>query len=248
MVDAHGQLLLLFYDLALSIDGRGNVRAFTIFIVWLTMLVPLAYADEQLEKEIQPILDRMAEIYREDPNGSRLLFDELWLQDENILYLSEQFVNAFYGYGPVAAYWKPSWNTLYGYRELYTNLRVTLIAPGIALATMNLQYDMHAVTRTPLGGVSKLTLLLRKQEGDWKIQQFYETPMSLLSQARLMHEAALDPEFADYARAQNPQYDEFVETDASIAARKDAAPWAPRPRFRLPNWDTGSGATDTKSD
>jgi hypothetical protein len=248
MVDAHRSILLLFYELALSIDWRGDVRVFTAFIVWLTILIPLAYADEQLEKEIQPVLDRMAEIYREDPNGSRLLFDELWLQDENILYLSEQFVNSFYGYGPVAAYWKPNWNTLYGYRELYSNLRATLIAPGIALATMDLRYDMHAVTRTPLAGVSKLTLLLRKQEGDWKIQQFYETPMSLLSQARLMHEAALAPGFADYARVQNPQYDEFVENDASIAARKDGAPWAPRPPFRLPKWNTGSGATDKKSD
>jgi hypothetical protein len=99
--------------------------------VWLTVLLQLAYADEQLEKEIQPVLDRMAEIYQKDPNGSRLIFDELWLQDENIVCLSEQFVNSFYGYGPVAAYWKPSWNTLYGYREQYTNLRATRISEDI---------------------------------------------------------------------------------------------------------------------
>ena len=223
------------------------MKAFTGLIVWLTVLLQLAYADEQLEKEIQPVLDRMAEIYQKDPNGSRLIFDELWLQDENIVYLSEQFVNSFYGYGPVAAYWKPSWNTLYGYREQYTNLRATRISEDIALATLDLRYDMHAVTRTPLGGVSRLTLVLHKQEGDWKIQQFYETPMSLLSQARLTHEAALDPDFADYAREQNPQYDEFVEADASIEARKDGTPWAPRPPFRLPKWNTGSGASDGKA-
>ncbi len=154
MVDAHRLILLLFYELALSIDWRGDVRTFTAFIVWFTMLIPMAYADEQLEKEIQPVLDRMAEIYRDDPNGSRLLFDELRLQDENILYFSEQFVNSFYGYGPVVAYWKPNWNTLYAYREQYSNLRATLVAPDIALATMDLRYAMHAVTRTPLAGVS----------------------------------------------------------------------------------------------
>jgi hypothetical protein len=199
-------------------------------------------ADEALEKEIQPILDRMHEIYTEDPNGSRLIFDELWLQDENIVYLSEQFVNSFYGYGPVAAYWKPNWNTLYAYREEYSGLKATLIAPDIALATFEIRYDMHAVTRTPLGGWSRLTLILRKQNDEWKIQQFYETPMSLLSQGRRIHEESLDPNFAEYARKQNPQYDEFVENDASISARKEAAPWTPRPPFRPQQWTTGSGA------
>lgn len=205
-----------------------------------------ANADEQLEKEIQPLLDRMAEIYAEDPNGSRLIFDELWLQDENIMYLSEQFENSFYGYGPVAAYWKPSWNTLYGYRELYSDLRVTRIDDDIALATFNIRYDMHAVTRTPLGGNSRLTLVLRKLDDEWKIQQFYETPMSLLSQGRMIHEQALDPDFADFARKQNPQYDEFIANDASINARKSGKPWAPRPPFRPQAWMTGSGAKDTK--
>jgi hypothetical protein len=223
------------------------VKLLAVLIVWLAVLVLPVQADEQLEREIQPLLDRMEEIYREDPNGSRLMFDELWLQDENILYLSEQFVNSFYGYGAVASYFKPNWNTLYGYRELYSNLRATRIAPGIALATFDIRYDMHAVTRTPLGGGSRLTLILRKQDGQWKIQQFYETPMSLLSQGRLIHEAALNPDFADHARAQNPQYDEFVEGDASIKARKDNAPWAPRPPFRPPVWKTGSGATDQKT-
>lgn len=206
------------------------------------------FADEQLEAEIQPILDRMHEIYADDPNGSRTLFDELWLQDENILYLSEQFVNSFYGYGPVAAYWKPSWNTLYGYREKYSKLRATRISEDIALATFEIRYDMHAVTRTPLGGWSRLTLILRKVNDEWKIQQFYETPMSLLSQARRIHEIALDPDFAEYARVQNPQYDEFVAGDASIAARKQAPPWTPRPPFRPQAWMNDSGATKSKAD
>ncbi len=211
------------------------------------LLAMPVFADEALEKEIQPILDRMEEIYREDPNGSRKLFDELWLQDENIVYLSEQFVNSFYGYGPVAAYWKPSWNTLYGYRELYSKLRATRIADDIALATFEIRYDMHAVTRTPLGGWSRLTLILRKVDDDWKIQQFYETPMSLLSQGRRMHEESLDPNFAEYARGQNPMYDELVEGDAGIEARKKGIPWEPRPPFRPVNWgSTADKKTESK--
>lgn len=204
--------------------------------VLASVLAGPALADAKLEAEIQPLLDRMEELYAADPNGSRQIFDELWLQDENIVYVSEQFDNAFYGYGPVAAYWKPSWNTLYGYREQYSDLRATLLAPDIALANFNLRYDMHAVTRTPLGGTSRLTLVLRKVDGQWKIQQYYETPMSLLSQGRRIHEAALDPDFAEFARAQNPQYDELVKNDANIEARKSGVPWAPRPPFRPQAW------------
>ena len=224
------------------------MKRLMIVLALSTVCAMQAQADQQLEKEIQRVLDRMETIYEEDPNCSRIIFDELWLQDENIVYLSEQFVNSFYGYGPVAAYWKPSWNTLYGYREKYSKLRVTEIDPGLALATFEIRYDMHAVTRTPLGGWSRLTLVLRKQDDEWKIQQYYETPMSLLSQGRRIHEAALDPGFADYARAQNPQYDEFVAGDASIEARKTGAPWEPRPPFRPQAWMTGSGAgkQDTK--
>ena len=95
---------------------------------------------------------------------------------------------------------------------------------------------MHAVTRTPLAGWTRLTLILRRVDDAWKIQQFYETPMSLLSQGRRIHEEALDPGFADYARSQNPQYDEMVAADKNIKARKEGVPWAPRPPFRPPTW------------
>ena len=195
-------------------------------------------ADEKLTEEIQQVIDRMAEIYQNDPNGSRQIFDELWLQDDNIVYLSEQFVQAFYGFSPVASYWKPSWNTLYGYREIYSNLRVTRLDKSLAMATFDNRYDMHAVTRTPLAGWTRLTLILRKTDDDWKIQQFYETPMSLLSQGRRIHEESLDPNFVQYARGQNPQYDELVNADENIKVRKEGPPWVPRPRFRPPVWNS----------
>ncbi len=218
-------------------------KLLTLFFAGVICLQPLR-ADDQLQAEIQSVFDRMDAIYQEDPNGSRQLFDELWLQDDNVMYLSEQFVAPFYGRNNVMAYWKPTWNTLYGYRELYSDLRVTLLNPDLAIANVNLRYDMHAVTRTPLGGWSRLTLILRKVDADWKIQQFYETPMSLLSQGRRMHEQALDSGFAEYAQSQNPQYDELVEADENIKARKEGVPWAPRPRFRPPVWKSATGNSD----
>jgi ketosteroid isomerase-like protein len=213
-------------------------------IFGLVLTATAAKADQELQTEIQSLLDQVMQIYAADPNGSRTFFDEHWLKDDNIVYQSEQFVNVFYGYDQVAAYWKPSWNTLYGYRAIYSDLQVTRITDDIAIATYESRYDMHAVTRTPLAGWTRISLVLRKQDDEWKIQQYYETPMSLLSQARRIHEEALTPDFADFARSQNPQYDEFVAADASIRARKESPPWAPRPPFRPPAWTTGSGAQE----
>ena len=207
----------------------------------LTAFLPLCVlglttvrADEQLAREIQPILDRMHDIYAADPNGSRQIFDELWLQDDNILYFSEQFETIFYGYEAAKAYWKPSWDTLYGYREVYSGLEAMLLDEDLAIATCEVRYDMHAVTRTPLGGWTRLAMILRRTGDGWKIQQYYEAPMSLLSQGRRIHEEALDPAFAEFARSQNPAYDKLVESDANIRLRKQGVPWEPRPPFRPP--------------
>ena len=112
-----------------------------------------SHADDELTAEIKAVLDRMAEIYRDDPNGSRQVYEELWLQDDNLVYMSEQFIPVFYGADDVAPYWTPAWDTLYGYREVYSNVQATSLAPDIALATFEVRYDMHAVTRTPLGGL-----------------------------------------------------------------------------------------------
>ena len=194
-------------------------------------------ADEQLEQEIQAVLDRMHDIYANDPNGSRQIFDELWLQDDNIVYFSEQFETAFYGYDAAKAYWKPAWDTLYGYREVYSGLEAMMIDDDLAIATCDARYDMHAVTRTPLGGWTRLAMILRRTDDGWKIQQYYEAPMSLISQGRRIHEEALDPEFVEFARIQNPAYDRLVEGDVNIRLRKEGVPWEPRPPFRPP----GSG-------
>lgn len=214
------------------------------FLLWACCFVlglTAAQADEALVAELQEVIDRMQEIYMVDPNGSRQIFDELWLQDENLVYMSEQFLDVFYGHDAVAAYWKPSWDTLYGYREVYSNLQAAYLTPHIALATLAVRYDMHAVTRTPLAGWSRLALVFRQTEQGWKIQQFYEAPMSLISQGRRLHEEALDPDFAEHAQRQNPRYEELVSGDENINLRRYGVPWVPRPAFRPPS----SPATET---
>jgi hypothetical protein len=219
--------------------------------LWACLVYILIYtgplqAGDSLDQEIQVVLDRMHDIYAADPNGSREIFDELWLQDENIVYFSEQFEKIFYGYEAAKAYWKPKWDTLYGYREVYSSLETMLLNDDLAIATCEVRYDMHAVTRTPLGGWTRLAMILRRTDDGWKIQQYYEAPMSLISQGRRIHEEALDPEFAEFARAQNPAYDRLVDSDENIRLRKEGVPWEPRPPFRPPGFGGPSRDGDQK--
>ncbi len=60
------------------------MRILALLAVTTCFLATPVKADEQLEVEIQRVLDRMEAIYRADPNGSHQIFDELWLQHENI--------------------------------------------------------------------------------------------------------------------------------------------------------------------
>lgn len=183
-----------------------------------------AQSDAALVKEIEPVLRRAEVLY--DRNDSVAYFDELWSQDQNLVFMSEQFYPVFYGRKPVEAYFKPPLKNLYAYRERYANLEATYLAPDLAAVTYHVRYDMHAITRTPLGGWSRIFAIMRKENGAWKFQAQFETPMSLISQARRTHEEALSADFLEFSRQQNPKYDEQVARDRKIRQRRgDGVPW-----------------------
>ena len=77
-----------------------------------------------------------------------------------------------------------------------------------------------------------MIVVMRKTDDGWKIQQHYEAPMSIISQGRRIHEEALDPNFADFARGQNPDYDIIINNDANIQARKEGYPLGSTSAFR----------------
>ena len=184
-----------------------------------------AQSDAALVKEIEPVLRRAEVLY--DRNDSVAYFDELWSQqDQNLVFMSEQFYPIFYGRKPVEAYFKPPLKNLYAYRERYANLEATYLAPDLAAVTYHVRYDMHAITRTPLGGWSRIFAIMRKENGSWKFQAQFETPMSLISQARRTHEEALSADFLEFSRQQNPKYDEQVARDRKIRQRRgEGVPW-----------------------
>ena len=157
--------------------------------------------------------------------GYAAYLDQMFVPDENIMVQSEEFHPIFYGRKQVEAYYKPPTENQYAHREQYSNVEGTLIAPGLALVTWHNRYDMQAVGRIPLGGWSRMVAVMRETPDGWKFVSVVQSPMSLVSQARRIQEEALSPDFLEYARRQNPRYDELVSKDKRIQSRRAGLPW-----------------------
>jgi len=157
--------------------------------------------------------------------GYAAFMDEMFVTDQNIVVQSEEFYPIFYGRERVEQYFKPPTENLYAHREQYSNVEGTLLRPGLALVTWHNRYDMQAVGRLPVGGWSRMVAVMRETDAGWKFVTLVQSPMSLISQARRTQEEAVSPDFLDYARRQNPDYDELVANDKRIKSRRAGLPW-----------------------
>jgi len=206
---------------------RSTLTAFAVAIAVIGAPggAAVGQSDPALVREIEAVLHRAEAIH--DQNDSARLFDELWLQGPNIVFMSEQFYPVFYGREPVEAYFKPpGGRNMYAWRTRLSNVEAMYLAPDLAFATYEGRYDMHAYTRTPLGGWTRKVAIFQRTAEGWKYVADFETPMSLISQARRMHEEALSADFLAFSRRQNPQYDEQVARDRKIRQRRgEGVPW-----------------------
>jgi len=157
--------------------------------------------------------------------GYAAFMDQMFVSDSEIMVQSEEFFPVFYGRDQVTAYFKPPTENLYAHREVYSNIEGTLLRPGLALVTWHNRYDMQAVGRLPVGGWSRMVAVMRKVGDDWKFVSLVQSPMSLISQARRIQEEAVSPDFVEYARKQNPDYDALIAADKRIASRRAGLPW-----------------------
>jgi len=210
----------------MSAPARILMRDFPRFVLTLLLVSGAASAasDPKLAAEVEATLRQGEALY--DRNDSEAFFNQLWSGDQNLVFMSEQFYPVFYGRRPVEAYFKPPMKNLYAYRERYSDIEAMYIDSDLAAVTYHVRYDMHAITRTPLGGWSRIFAIMKKEQGRWVFVAQFETPMSMISQSRWTHEAALSSDFPEFARKQNPDYDKQVARDRKIAARKGGGvPW-----------------------
>ena len=190
--------------------------------------VTTAFAEEdpQLAAELLEVLKQRQAIYDTDPNASSKVLEEMWLDADNIVLVSEEFHRPFHGRDAVKPYFNPPKPNLYAYREIVSNPRATWLAPDLVTVTYDLRYDMQPIGKPAMGGMSHMMTMFRKTDDGWKIQAELQLPMGLISQARVMQEMAVSSDFEDFARKQNPDYDELIKGDKRLQMRKKGViPW-----------------------
>ena len=186
----------------------------------------LATEDPELAGELLEVLKKRQAIYAKDPNASPAVFEQLWLDADNVVLVSEEFHQQFHGRAEVTPYFNPPQANLYAYREVVSNPRATWLAEDLATVTYDLRYDMPPVGQPPMGGMSHMMTMLRKTDEGWKIQAEVQLPMGLISQSRVLQEMAVSPDFEEFARQQNPRYDELIKADKRLKMRKEGViPW-----------------------
>ena len=186
----------------------------------------LAAENPALAEELLEVLKMRQAIYEADPNASARVFQEMWLDADNVVLISEEFHQFFHGREEVSPYFNPPKPNLYAYREIVSNPRTTYLEEDLATVTYDLRYDMQPVGKPPMGGMSHMMTMLRKTDEGWKIQAEVQLPMGLISQSRILQEMAVSPDFIDFARRQNSDYDSKVASDKALQRRaKGVVPW-----------------------
>lgn len=185
-----------------------------------------ATEDAALADELLQVLKQRQQIYASNPNASAEVFERMWLQDQNVVLVSEEFHQIFHGRDEVAPYFNPPKPNLYAYRETVSNPRATYLEPDLATVTYDLRYDLQAVGQPPMGGMSHMMTMFRRTQEGWKIQAELQLPMGLISQSRILQEMAVSPDFVEFARQQNPQYEEQIASDKRLQMRsRGVVPW-----------------------
>jgi len=185
-----------------------------------------AEEDPALAQELLEVLKQRQAIFDADPNASAQVFESMWLDVENIVLVSEEFHQRFHNRAEVTPYFNPPKPNLYAYREIVSNPRATWLADDLATVTYDLRYDMQPIGKPPMGGMSHMMTMFRKTDDGWKIQAELQLPMGLISQSRILQEMAVSPDFVDFARDQNPDYDELISSDKRLQMRKKGViPW-----------------------
>ena len=186
----------------------------------------MAAVPDSVMQSLNQVLERRQEIYNSDPNASPQVFDELWVSTDEMVLMSEEFYRIFFGREEVQPYFNPPEANLYAFRQQYSQLEAAELAPGLVTATYHVRYEMHPVGKLAMGGWSRMLTVFKETDDGWKIQAEVQLPMSMISQSRRLHQMAVSEGFQDFARSQNPDYDEQVAADPGIRRRtQGVVPW-----------------------
>ncbi|MBT5890611.1 MAG: SnoaL-like domain-containing protein [Chromatiales bacterium] len=158
----------------------------------------------------------------------------MWSADGNPIYMAEEVPFPLYGQSRLDGYFnpRPGRKILDGIDNRYSEVRAKYVAPGVAVATYRLDYDIKLVGMPAMHGWDRLMAVFVKEGESWKMSAYTESPMGPATMVRKMikaNPAATDAERADYATTQKTikmlgQAGVSEGFDAFLEERKDLQP------------------------
>jgi hypothetical protein len=152
----------------------------------------------------------------------------MWSADGNPIYMAEEVPFPLYGQSRLDGYFnpRPGRKILDGIDNRYSEVRAKYVAPGVAVATYRLDYDIKLVGMPASHGWDRLMAVFVMEDDVWKMSAYAEAPMGPATMVRKMMKAnppVTDAEKADYEITTNTikmlsqagvseGFDEFLET------------------------------------
>jgi ketosteroid isomerase-like protein len=187
--------------------------------------------EQQLAAEITAFLAEYEVAYN---NQDYRTVKSMWVDDGNPVYMAEEVPFPLYGKDRMDNYFNPvpGRRILDGIDNKYSNVRAKLVAPGIAVATYRLDYDIKLIGMPAAHGWDRAMAVFVRDDNSWKLSAYTEAPMGPATMVRKMMKAVpaeSEDTKAAYATtiatiksltqaSVSPGFADFVE------ARKDLAP------------------------
>jgi ketosteroid isomerase-like protein len=187
--------------------------------------------EQQLAAEITAFLADYEVAYN---NQDYRTVKSMWVDDGNPIYMAEEVPFPLYGKSRMDNYFNPvpGRSILDGIDNKYSKVRAKLVAPGVAVATYRLDYDIKLIGMPAVHGWDRVMAVFVRDESNWKLSAYTEAPMGPATMVRRMMKAVpaeSEDTKAAYATtiatiksltqaSVSPGFADFV------AARKDLAP------------------------
>lgn len=188
-------------------------------------------SDKQLAAEITAFLEEYARVYN---NQDYRAVKAMWFDDGNPIYMAEEVPFPLYGKARMDNYFNPvpGRRILDGIDNRYSKVRAKFVAPGVAVATYRLDYDLKLSGMPAVNGWDRVMAVFRKDGDDWKLTAYTEAPQGPATMVRKMMKAVPpqnEEQKAAYTTTRatikalsessvSPGFSEFLE------ARKDLEP------------------------
>lgn len=157
-----------------------------------------------LNTQIEAFLAAYAEAYnRQDYAALLAMWDGA---DPDVLYLAEEADPPLQGWDELRRYFnpKPGVQVLDGIRNRYSRVRARELAPGLALATYRLDFEIKVRGLKAMASWDRVVAVFRNRGEGWKLAAYAEAPMSPLTMVRRMLQDAVGEDFAAFIAAQPP--------------------------------------------